>query len=365
LATGAGRENIDLIVIGPDNPLADGLADRLRERGFLTFGPGAEGARLEGSKIYAKEFMVEAGIPTARFAIVASAQEALLEARRFAPPYVLKADGLALGKGVFICADEVELRAAAQAIFVDRVFGAAGDRALLEEFTRGYEVSFLALTNGSEFEPLVLAQDHKRLLDGNRGPNTGGMGTLAPLDIDPVLRARIEREVFAPTMALMKKRGFDYRGVLFVGLMIGEGGPSVLEFNVRFGDPETQVILPLMDGDWGLALREVALGRVPRLSWKSGGAACVVLAAQGYPDAPVKGVAIEGIDEAAASAGERAYILHAGSKRAASGEWLTNGGRVLNAVGFGRDAREALARAYARADRVSWPGRQLRRDLGQ
>ena len=356
----ARKEQINLVVVGPENYLADGIADSLRAVGIDTFGPNQIAARLESSKIFAKQFMVEAGIPTARFHIVASVDEALRGARDFAPPFVLKADGLAAGKGVFICADESELRAAAEALFVDRALGSAGERALLEEFTPGYELSFLALVNEAGHEPLPLAQDHKRLFDGDLGPNTGGMGTIAPMEIPDALRARIERDVFEPAIAMIKQNKFVYNGVLFVGLMIGPEGPSVLEFNVRFGDPETQVILPLLDGDWGVALREVAQGRMPRLKWKLGAAACIVLAAAGYPEAPVKGTQI---DLRKTDDGEASYFLHAGT-RCEGDRWLTAGGRVLNAIGEGPTINDALAQAYACTAHAPWVGRQMRGDIG-
>ncbi|MCM2280365.1 MAG: phosphoribosylamine--glycine ligase [Bdellovibrionaceae bacterium] len=351
---------IELTVIGPDDPVAEGLADALRGAGCLVFGPSRAAAQLESSKLFAKRFMVDAGIPTARFHEVDSVATTMVAAQGYRPPYVLKADGLAAGKGVFICQDLPALENAARAIFETKVFGAAGAHALLEAFQTGYEISCLVLTNGQAWEPLVLAADHKRLRDHDIGPNTGGMGTVAPYQIDPALRERIQREVLAPTMKRLQETGLLYRGVLYVGLMITERGPSVLEFNARFGDPEAQVILPLLDGDWGEVFLAVARGEVPKLKWKPQAAACVVLAAEGYPDAPQKGVRIEGD---LASEDANGYFLHAGTVR--QGEsWLTNGGRVLNSIGLGQDLRAAVARAYAQADRAQWPGQQRRSDIG-
>ncbi len=357
----AEDNGVELVVIGPDDPVAEGLADALREAGLLVFGPSRAAAQLEASKVFAKRFMTSAGVPTARFHEVDSVDATLAAAGSYRAPYVLKADGLAAGKGVFICKDLKELEGAARAVFEERIFGEAGDIALLEEFSPGYEISCLVLTNGESWEPLVLAADHKRLRDGDDGPNTGGMGTVAPYWIDLALQKRIDAEVLLPTFRRMKEMNLLYRGVLYVGLMITEQGPSVLEFNARFGDPEAQVVLPLLDGDWGLAFRDVAAGRVPRLAWKpSSAAACVILAAEGYPEAPKKGARIEG--DLARDSGD-SYFLHAGT--ALDGDsWAVNGGRVLNAIGLGRDAREAVARAYEQAALANWTGRQMRTDIG-
>ncbi len=355
-------EKIDFVVVGPEVPLVDGLSDRLRERGVSVFGPSREGARLEGSKVYSKEFIISAGVPTARSIVVRTVDETLRASSNFSPPYVLKADGLAAGKGVFICKTLKELEDAAQSLFVSRSLGDAGSSALLEEFSPGYEISYLVLTNGVNFEPLVLAQDHKRLRTGDEGPNTGGMGVVAPVEIDPDLRVRINSEIVEPTLREMQKRSMLYRGVLYIGLMITPRGPSVIEYNARFGDPETQVILPLLDGDWGDVFSDVAEGRLPHLKWKRGSAACVVLAAEGYPDSPVKGTAIVGLDRARAETGR--YFLHAGTRRREDGQWITDGGRVLNSIGLGRDLREALELAYKQVQEVEWKGMQFRTDIG-
>jgi phosphoribosylamine---glycine ligase len=355
-------EKMDFVVVGPEAPLAMGIADQLRETGVPVFGPNHEAAQLEASKVFSKRFMVDAGVPTSRFFDVFSVQETMIEAENFAPPFVLKADGLAAGKGVYICKDSKELRAAATAIFDEKVLGEAGSKALLEEFQPGYEISYLILTNGEGYEPLLLAQDNKRLRDGDQGPNTGGMGTVAPMKIDAKLDAQIRETVFEPVMHEFKKRHMMFRGVLFVGLMITPMGPQVLEFNVRFGDPETQVILPLLDGDWGQVLLSVAQGKLPKLKWKSQAAACVVMAAEGYPESPKNGVAIDG-DLTANT--ENSYFLHAGTKRGPNGNFVTAGGRVLNAVGIGANLQEALDRAYAQTRKASWPGMQIRTDVGK
>lgn len=355
------RENdIDFVVIGPEDPLVAGLSDRLRAMDIAVVGPSREAAQLEGSKIYCKEFLLEAGVPTARSFTVSTVDETREAAKSFQPPYVLKADGLAAGKGVFICATLDELLAAADSIFVKHSLGDAGARALLEEFKPGYEISYIVLTDGEKFEALPFAQDHKRLSDGDRGPNTGGMGVVAPVAIDQDLRARIDREVLEPTMRLLKKRGFVYRGALFVGLMITPEGPSVLEFNTRFGDPETQAILPLLDGDWGLVFKELSHGRLTKLAWRDLATCCVVLAAAGYPDKPVKGSVIRGLDVDLGSS--EAYVVHAGTRH--EGAWLTAGGRVLGVVGLGATMSEAREHAYQRARLIEWPGRQMRTDIG-
>jgi phosphoribosylamine--glycine ligase len=356
------REKIHLVVIGPETPLAEGLSDLLRDSGIDVVGPSAAAARLESSKIYSKEFMVEAGVRTARYKVVGSVQEVRNAARDFSPPFVLKADGLAAGKGVFICHTLDDLLDSARLLFEDKSLGEAGGRALLEEFQSGYEISYLVLTNGETFEPLVLAQDHKRLMNGDVGPNTGGMGVVAPVVIDEKTRERINREAIAPSVAHLKRRGLLYRGVLYVGLMMTKDGPSVLEYNVRFGDPEAQVILPLMAGDWAEVFKDLARGKVTPLSWKNEATCCVVLAAKGYPDQPEQGAIIAGLERATLS--ESRYFLHAGTKKDSSGNWATSGGRVLNAIGSGTTLSEAVKFAYAQAREVSWEGMQFRNDIG-
>jgi phosphoribosylamine--glycine ligase len=356
------RENaIDFVVIGPEVPLVGGLSDALRAKGIRVVGPSREAAQLEGSKIYSKVFLDECRVRTARYETVSTVEQTKAAAKKFAAPFVLKADGLAAGKGVFICKTLDELVASAKSIFEVRSLGDAGLKAVLEEFQPGYEISYLILTDGENFEPLVLAQDHKRLNDGDEGPNTGGMGVVAPVAIDANLRGRIDREVVRPVVAHLKKRGLLYRGVLYIGLMITEDGPSVLEFNTRFGDPEAQVILPLLDGDWAAVFGDLADGKLRQLEWKSGASCCVVLAAEGYPDSPVNGAPISG---GLGSANETRYFLHAGTKKDSQKGWVTAGGRVLNAIGLGKDLKEAVSRAYAQANEARWTGLQMRKDIG-
>jgi phosphoribosylamine--glycine ligase len=313
--------------------------------------------------------MIQFGVPTAKSVVVKTTEETMSVCSEFTPPYVLKADGLAAGKGVFICKTKDELREAAVKTFEQRIFGAAGDQALLEQFTPGFEISYLVLTNGRDFQALPLSQDHKRLFDGDEGPNTGGMGTVAPVAVDKALEEKFRNSVMKPILRGLTESKFVYRGVLFIGLMItknskGELEPSVLEFNTRFGDPETQVVLPLLAGDWGQVFKAVASGDLPKLNWKSSAAACVVLAAEGYPDSPRNGVSINGLS-VDSSLGNDQYVLHAGTRSEDHGTFVTNGGRVLNVIGLGKDISDAIAKAYAQVEHISWPGMQFRKDIGK
>jgi phosphoribosylamine--glycine ligase len=354
------RFSFDLAVIGPEAYLDKGLGDFLRSKGIPTVGPGQTAARLESSKSFAKKFMVESGVPTAAFAEVSSAEDVEAAALKFKPPYVLKLDGLAAGKGVFICSTIEELQEKADQVFRRKSFGSAGKQALLEEFQSGEELSCLVLTNGSEFEILPLMQDHKRLKDKDEGPNTGGMGVVGPLKISEDLKNELVEKVVRPSVKGLERMGLDFKGVLFIGVMMTAKGPSVLEYNVRFGDPEAQGIMPLLDGDWGLVLKDLARGKLESLKWKPLYSACVVLAAPGYPEQPEKGVRIEGdLDHQTPSS----YFLHAGTVYQDK-FWVTQGGRVLNAVGVGFSLEEALKKAYAQAEAVRFRGLQMRKDLG-
>jgi phosphoribosylamine--glycine ligase len=356
------QKHIDLVVIGPEAELVDGLADVFREQGVPVFGPSKAAAELEASKVFAKEFMLKAGIPTAESKTVNTVADTLEAANDHTAPFVLKADGLAAGKGVFICKHMQELEQAANQLFVEKKLGAAGEKALLEKNLEGWELSLLCLTNGESYQMLPLAQDHKRLGDGQTGPNTGGMGTVAPLKVDEALMEEIENKIVKPTVAEMHRQNMIYRGVIFIGVMVTRNGPQVLEYNVRFGDPETQVVLPLLEGDWCEVLMSVAEGKMPEVNWKPLHTACVVLAAEGYPDSPVKGVKISG-DIAGST--PSSYFLHAGTDRTDDKQWVTAGGRVLNAIGLGSNRQEALDNAYKQAGFVEWPGMQVRKDIGQ
>jgi phosphoribosylamine--glycine ligase len=361
IAEFCSKNDISFVFIGPEEPLVAGLSDFLRDHGILVVGPSQESSQLEGSKIFAKQFMLEASVPTAFHEVVNSTEDVIRLSGRFSPPYVLKADGLAAGKGVFICENLNELKQSAIKIFDEKILGAAGRQALLEQFSDGWELSYLVLTNGKDFKSLPLAQDHKRLLDQDRGPNTGGMGAIAPIKIDPQLQQLIEDKVIAPSIRLLNEKNFLYRGILYFGLMITKNGPSVLEFNCRFGDPETQVILPLLDTDVGLLFKKLAQGELSDFKVKQLYSSCVVLASPRYPESSTKDIQIQGdiLFESPSS-----YFIHSGTKKT-NGQWLTNGGRVLGAIGIGSNLEESLKTAYSQADKVSWQGLQLRKDIGK
>jgi phosphoribosylamine--glycine ligase len=363
----AEREQIDFTVVGPELPLSLGIADRFIEDGRLLFGPTAAAARLESSKAFAKAFMARHRIPTARFRICESRDEAIEAVRRheFGFPVVLKADGLAAGKGVVIADD---LSAAERAIgdaMLQRKFGSAGDRLVIEECLSGPEVSFFAICDGSNAVSIGTAQDHKRAFDDDRGPNTGGMGAFAPSPLmDAALEARVMREIVHPVIAGMAAEGHPFRGFLFAGLMLTADGPKVIEFNVRLGDPETQVLLPLIDEPLLPLLVAGAAGSLRATSVRIARdcLAGVVLASRGYPETSESGKVIEGIDAAEATPGVAVY--HAGTAQRGA-QVVTAGGRVLTVVGRGADFTEAIARAYTGALRITFDGMQYRRDIGR
>ncbi|MBE7450192.1 MAG: phosphoribosylamine--glycine ligase [Kofleriaceae bacterium] len=356
---------VDLVVVGPEAPLCAGLADRLRAAGVPTFGPGAAGAALEGSKAFSKQLFARAGIRTAAFEVCATIDEADLAIARLLDRdgVVVKADGLAAGKGVVVAADAAVARAAARDMLGGR-FGAAGARLVIEQRLRGREVSVLALTDGERLEVLAPAEDHKTLHDGDLGPNTGGMGTVSPAWIDDATLARVTDEVLAPTLAGLAAEGIDYRGVLYAGLMIDEGGaPWLLEYNCRMGDPETQPVMARLRGDLGAVLHGAATGALPAgaLSWDPRAAVCVVVAAAGYPGTPRTGDPIGGL--AAAGDVPDVVVFHAGTARRGDAV-VSAGGRVLGVTALGADVDEARARAYAAVERIELPGKQYRTDIG-
>ena len=360
----AVARGIGLVVVGPELPLSRGLADRLSERGIPVFGASRAAAELEWSKAFAKAFMQRHRIPTAAWAEFNDADAALTYARDAEYPLVVKADGLAAGKGVIICQSPAEAEAAIRDILVDRVFGAAGSRIVIEEFLTGEELSVIALVDGERIAVLPLARDYKRLHDGDGGPNTGGMGSFAPVrDLDPGLVDLVRETILQPTIDGLRADGRTYRGALYAGLMLTADGPRVLEFNCRFGDPETQVIMPLLDGDLAALLRDCAEGRLDSgsIAIHPGAAVCVVLAAAGYPEQPRSGDPIAGIDEAA---DRGALVFHAGTKMH-DGQLVTAGGRVLSVVATGADRAEAARRAYHAADAIHFADRQLRRDIAE
>ena len=354
-------KDIKLVVIGPEQELVDGWSDFFRSLNVPVFGPSKSAARLESSKLFAKNFMTSMNIPTSDFKEVHSIKDVLNHLSLFSFPVVLKADGLAAGKGVFICSNKKELEEAARLLFEKKIFGPAGEKALLEVFQKGEELSVFVLTNGSDYKILPFARDYKKLKEGNKGPNTGGMGAFAPYTISTDLQKNIETMVVQPSIEGLRKNNLFYRGVLYIGLMIVDQKIFVLEYNVRFGDPEAQVLLPLLEGDWAKAFLSLAEGKIPNLEWKKDtSAACVVLAGEGYPSQPVIDVPIEGnINFESLSS----YFLHAGTKKANT-EWLTGGGRVLNALGIGDTKEEALQKAYKQSEKVNWPGMQKRMDIG-
>ena len=358
----AKEKEIGLVVVGPEIPLTNGLVDDLESAGIRAFGPRANAAELEGSKSFAKELMKKYGIPTARYEVFTEAEPARAYIRKEGAPIVVKADGLAAGKGVIVAMSEQEALDAVDAIMEDNTFGEAGTRVVIEEFMEGEEASLLAFTDGKIIRPMISAQDHKRALDGDKGPNTGGMGTYAPAPVmTPEMTERATEEILKPTIAAMAKEGRVYRGCLYLGLMITKDGPKVVEFNARFGDPETQVVLPLLDGDLVrimCACSDGTLADVP-IHWKNGAAVCVVLAAGGYPASYEKGHEICGI-RAAEDTG--ALVFHAGTAEQ-NGKILTNGGRVLGVVGMGEDITSAVKKSYAAVEKISFKDAYYRKDI--
>jgi phosphoribosylamine---glycine ligase len=359
IVAAAADERVDLVVIGPEAPLVAGLADAVRDAGIRCFGPTKAAALLEGSKAFCKEIMGAAGVPTAVYEVVQDPQAGLAAIERY--PVVIKADGLAAGKGVIIAADESEAREALDELLVRRRFGT--ERVLVEEYLEGEELSLLALCDTRTAVPLASAQDYKRIFDGDLGPNTGGMGSYSPVPaIDSERAAEICRAVHQPVLDELARRGIPFQGVLYAGLMMTADGPRVLEFNVRFGDPETQAILPRLESDL-LELLEAAtvVGGLSgaSLEWAPEMAVSVVLASAGYPASSSHGDVITGLE----AAGARAEVTHAGTARNADGQIVTAGGRVLNVTALGADAASAREAAYAAADMIHFEGRQMRRDI--
>src|SRR5436190_9438768 len=352
----------DLFVIGPEIPLVEGLADRLRARGRQVFGPGADGAQLEGSKAWMKSLLIVAGVPTARYGRFDDPAAAVEFLRSLPPPYVVKTDGLAAGKGVLVTMDRAEAEDDVRAKLAGESFGDAGRTVVIEEGMTGPELTILAVCDGTRAVPLAPAQDHKRVFDGDQGPNTGGMGAFSPVPntegvVDEVMAKAIE-----PTIAALRARGVDYRGVLYAGLMLTIEGPKIVEYNIRFGDPEAQAVLPRYAGDLAQLLAEAADGRLrSEPTFVDAAAVCIALAAPGYPTAVRTGDLITGIDDAAALDG--VTILHAGTARNDAGELVTGGGRVLNVVATAPTLSAARNLAYRAADLIHWDGIHYRKDI--
>jgi phosphoribosylamine--glycine ligase len=355
---------IDLTIVGPEVPLALGLADRLRERGALVFGPSASAARIEASKAFAKALMQRAGVPTAASRTFTSRDDALEYVKGHPEPLVVKASGLAAGKGAIVCATRGDALRAVRAMMEDRTLGDAGSEVVIEEFMGGEELSVFALTNGRDFVLLPSAQDHKRLEEGDRGPNTGGMGAYSPVSLaTPALLAIVEQTIIAPTLAQMDREGARFSGLLYAGLMVGRSGvPRVVEFNCRFGDPETQAILPLLEPGLLGAIERVARGEPPSSvpARRNTFAVTTVLAARGYPENPEKGAAIE----LQPHLGEGVTVFHAGTAATAAGGLTVAGGRVFGVTGVGPSFREAQERSRRAAESIHYAGKVFRRDIG-
>ncbi len=354
---------IDLVVVGPEAPLCAGIVDDLESAGVKAFGPSRAAAQLEGSKGFTKDLCRANRIPTAAYGRFRDASAAKSYIRSRGAPIVVKADGLAAGKGVIVAQSEAEAQAAVDMMFGGGL-GEAGGEVVIEEFLDGEEASFFALCDGETAIPLATAQDHKRAFDGDMGPNTGGMGAYSPApNIDAAMSTRIVNDIIAPTMRAMKAMGTPYKGVLYAGLMITRGGPKLIEYNARFGDPETQVLMPRLKSDLVPALLASRDGMLKSfdLRWHETPALTVVMAANGYPGNYARGTVIEGLDDAAAVEGVQ--VFHAGTK-AEGGHIVANGGRVLNISAIGKTVREAQARAYAAIARIRWPEGFYRRDIG-
>ena len=363
VAAFCAEKGVDFVVIGPEAPLVDGLADSLRETGLSVFGPSRAAAQLEGSKGFTKDLCERAGIPTAGYVRTHSIAEASAALARFSAPYVLKADGLAAGKGVVIAKDRAEAEAALADMF-DGAFGEAGAEVVIEEFMDGEEASFFALTDGSTVFPFGGAQDHKRVGDGDTGPNTGGMGAYSPAPIlTPALRGEIMSRIIGPTVRTLAKEGMPYSGVLYAGIMLTGEGPKLVEYNCRFGDPECQVLMMRFEQDLGeylLACADSSLAAMPPIRLSPDTALTVVMAANGYPGTPEKGGAIGGLEAAEAGG---AKIFHAGTALD-EGQLVANGGRVLNVTARGHNVAEAQQAAYRAVDAIDFPTGFYRRDIG-
>lgn len=360
----AQREKIDLTVVGPEAPLAEGLVDEFQRRKLRVFGPEKKAAQLESSKVFAKQFMQKYHIPTAPFRVFDSAGEAMGFCKTLAYPAVIKADGLAAGKGVIIVNSPAEAEQTIKDIMLEKRFGAAGQQVVVESFIRGQEASIMLFTDSKHILPLLPSQDHKQALEGDKGPNTGGMGAYCPTAfVSDEVMEQINQFILEPLLNGFRQENITYKGLLYIGLMLTEDGPKVLEFNCRFGDPETQAVLPLLTTDLVevmLAVIDRKLSGIERLSWKDGSAACVVLASKGYPGKYNTGKPINGLQK---SYGNDVYVFHAGTQRNGR-NFVTAGGRVLNVVGINKDLPSALDRSYSQAKKIQFDGVYYRKDIG-
>ena len=356
------ENKIDLTIVGPEVPLANGVVDAFRAKGLAIFGPTQAAAQIEGSKSFAKDLMKKYGIPTAAFEVFTEAEAAKAYIVEQGAPIVIKADGLAAGKGVVVAMTLDEALEAVDMMMCDQAFGSAGWQVVVEEFLTGEEASILTFCDGTTIVPMISSQDHKRAYDNDEGPNTGGMGTYAPAPVVTAdVLARVQKEILEPTVAAMKAEGIPYTGCLYAGLMITENGPKVIEFNARFGDPETQVVLPLLDSDMAEIMMACVNGNLADLDiqWKDGAAVCVVMAAGGYPQSYRKGDVISGLDKAAELG---ATVFHAGTA-AKDGNIVTNGGRVLGVTAIGTDVQKAVDNAYAAVKSIHFDDVHYRNDI--
>ncbi len=357
-------DNKCLTVVGPEVPLAAGIIDEFTKKGLEIFGPTKDAARLESSKVWAKNFMKRNEIPTARFEIFDDAKKAKEYALSVDYPLVVKADGLAAGKGVIVCNTSQEAVSAIDKMMVEKSFGTAGLRIILEERIDGVEASYIAISDGNTAYPMATSQDHKRIYDGDMGPNTGGMGAYSPTGvISDALAEVIQKNVIEKTVSAMKKEGTPFKGFLYAGIMVKDGKPYVLEFNARMGDPECQPIMMRMESDlldYIQASIKGTLSGLPKISWKKQSAVCVVLASKGYPDTYPKNEEITGLD----AKDDSSYVFHAGTKRV-DGKVITSGGRVLGVTAIGNTLQDAISNAYARVGKISWPSKYCRTDIGR
>lgn len=363
LARWAEQNRPDLTIVGPEAPLCLGLVDTLQNLGLRAFGPTADAARMEGSKRFAKEIMHAAQVPTARSVITRTETEARTAIAEIGIPVVLKADGIAAGKGVSVCMNDEEVETAIQTMFVDQVFGAAANEVLVEEFLEGEEASILAFIDGETIIPLASSQDHKRLRNDDEGPNTGGMGAYCPAPcVTKDMMAVVVGQVFKPVVAELKARGITYKGILYAGLMLTKNGPKVLEFNCRFGDPETQCVLPRMESSLVEAMQACIDGTLANVNirWRDGACVCVVMVSGGYPGTFEKGTPIDGLEEAAAM--ENVQVFHGGTKLM-NDVVVTTGGRVLGVTAIGDTLEEAVARAYQTVLKIKFNGAEYRTDI--
>lgn len=358
----AMKHNISLTVVGPELPLTNGIVDVFTAKGLKCFGPQKTAAQLEGSKAFAKELMQKYNIPTARYAVFTAVQEAKAYIEQYGAPIVIKADGLAAGKGVVVAMNKEDAFDAIDKMMCDAAFGDAGSRVVIEEYLSGEEASLLAFTDGYTVVPMIAAQDHKRVFDHDQGPNTGGMGAYAPAPvITPDIKEQVMREILQPAVDAMRKEGCLYKGCLYAGLMVTEDGPKVIEFNARFGDPETQAVLPLLDSDL-VEVMEACINEklaVTKVNWKQEAAVCVVVASGGYPGSYTKGQVITGLDSAEQTG---AYVFHAGTSLNGD-KIITNGGRVLGVTALGADIADAVNRAYKAVGEITFTNMHYRKDI--